>query len=295
MIAFDPIYTHPVPQNHRFPMEKYALLYEALLWEGIAEPTDFFTPEPASFEHLILAHNPTYVRQFLSLTLPQREAIRIGFQQSEQLVRREVSLVGGTLQGAQYALENGCAFNIAGGTHHAFSNRGEGFCMLNDQAVAAAYLLKNLRISPILIIDLDVHQGNGTAEIFAHTPEVFTFSMHATHNYPFEKETSDWDIPLPDDTGDERYLSVLDEALRTLFDRVQPRFVFYQSGVDVLQSDKLGRLSLTLEGCKQRDTLVYEYIQRYGLPIQCSMGGGYSPKIDTILKAHTNTFRVFLS
>jgi len=120
MIAFDPIYTHPVPQNHRFPMEKYALLYEALLWEGIAEPTDFFTPEPASFEQLILVHSPTYVRQFLSLTLPQREAIRIGFQQSEQLVRREVSLVGGTLQGAQYALENGCAFNIAGGTHHAF-------------------------------------------------------------------------------------------------------------------------------------------------------------------------------
>ena len=172
MIAFDPIYTHPVPQNHRFPMEKYALLYEALLWEGIAEPTDFFTPEPASFEQLILAHSPSYVCQFLSLTLPQREAIRIGFQQSEQLVRREVSLVGGTLQGAQYALENGCAFNIAGGTHHAFSNRGEGFCMLNDQAVAAAYLLKHLRISLILIIDLDVHQGNGTAEIFAHTPEI---------------------------------------------------------------------------------------------------------------------------
>lgn len=139
--------------------------------------------------------------------------------------------------------------------------------MLNDQAVAAAYLLKHLRISPILIIDLDVHQGNGTAEIFAHTPEVFTFSMNATHNYPFEKETSDWDILLPDDTGDERYLSVLDEALRALFDRVQPRFVFYQLGVDVLQSDKLGRLSLTLDGCKQRDTLVYEYIQRYGLPI----------------------------
>ena len=202
-IAYHPIYTHPVPENHRFPMEKYALLHEQLLWEGIATEADFFAPEKVALSSLYLAHTPAYVQDFVGQTLEERTRIRIGFVQSQQLIDRELTLVQGTIEGALYALEGQVAFNIAGGTHHAYSDRGEGFCMLNDQAVAAAYLLDKGKAQRVLIIDLDVHQGNGTAEIFAQKPAVFTFSMHAQGTYPFVKEQSDMDIALPDGTGDD--------------------------------------------------------------------------------------------
>lgn len=291
-IAYDPIYTHPVPENHRFPMEKYALLQEQLLWEGICQPTDFFTPGKAAMEDLYLAHTPTYVQDFVGLHLEERTRIRIGFVQSQQLVDRELTLVQGTIAGAEYALSERVAFNIAGGTHHAYSDRGEGFCMLNDQAVAAAYLLERGKARRILIIDLDVHQGNGTAEIFAQRPEVFTFSMHAQGNYPFVKEQSDRDIALPDGVGDTAYLAQLSAVLPDLFQQHQPDFVFYQSGVDVLESDKFGKLSLSLAGCRERDRLVFEACAERQIPVQCSMGGGYSPRLSTILEAHTQTFKV---
>ena len=290
-ISYHPIYNHPVPDNHRFPMQKYALLPQQLLHEGIAEPTDFHAPSKVSLETLCLAHTPDYVHKFVHLQLSHKEALSIGFVQNQQLVDRELTLVQGTIEAALWALRTAeVGFNIAGGTHHAFSDRGEGFCMLNDQAVAAAYLLAHTAVRKVLIIDLDVHQGNGTAEIFRHDPRVFTFSMHAEGNYPFVKEQSDRDIALPTGTTDAAYLSVLTSVLPEIITAHQPDFVFYQSGVDVLSSDKLGKLSLSVQGCADRDRFVFSLCRQYHLPVQCSMGGGYSPQLSAILRAHTNTF-----
>ena len=290
-ISYHPIYNHPVPDNHRFPMQKYALLPQQLLYEGIAEPADFHSPLKVSLETLCLAHTPDYVHKFVHLQLSHKEALPIGFAQNQQLVDRELTLVQGTIEAALWALRTAeVGFNIAGGTHHAFSDRGEGFCMLNDQAVAAAYLLAHTAVRKVLIIDLDVHQGNGTAEIFRHDPRVFTFSMHAEGNYPFVKEQSDRDIALPTGTTDAAYLSILTSVLPEIITAHQPDFVFYQSGVDVLSSDKLGKLSLSVQGCADRDRFVFSLCRQYHLPVQCSMGGGYSPQLSAILRAHTNTF-----
>ena len=189
----------------------------------------------------------------------------------------------GTLMAAEFALQHGIAFNTAGGTHHAFTNRGEGFCLLNDQALAAHHLLLHHAISKILIIDLDVHQGNGTAQIFAREPRVFTFSMHGAHNYPLHKEQSDLDVPLPDGITDSEYLKLLEQNLPLLLDEVQPQFVFYQAGVDVLATDKLGRLGLTIQGCKARDRFVLQTCQKHALPLCISMGGGYSLRLADII------------
>jgi acetoin utilization deacetylase AcuC-like enzyme len=182
--------------------------------------------------------------------------------------------------------------NIAGGTHHSFSNKGEGFCLLNDQAIAAKYLLKNNNINKILIIDLDVHQGNGTASIFKSNKQVFTFSMHGAKNYPFKKEKSDLDIGLKDGTSDFEYLTVLKKTLLSLIKKVNPDFIFYLSGVDVIKTDKLGRLSLSIEGCKERDRFVFSLCEQENIPVQCSMGGGYSEDINIIVDAHLNTYKM---
>ena len=231
-----------------------------------------------------------YKRQRLDLN--RSEVRKIGFPISQQLVEREFIIAGGTLEAALKSLQEGISFNIAGGTHHAYSNHGEAFCMLNDQAIAAQYLLDHQHAKKILIIDLDVHQGNGTAEIFNKENRVFTFSMHGQKNYPFRKEQSDWDIPLEDKTGDDVYLNALNDTLPKLFERVDPDFIFYLSGVDVLATDRLGRLSMSLEGCKQRDEQVLEFCYKRSVPIQCSMGGGYSKDIKLIIEAHANTYRM---
>jgi histone deacetylase family protein len=272
-------------------MIKYELLYEQLLLENIAEKTDFFTPDMVEISDTFLAHRQEYVEAFVNLSLTESQARKIGFIQDKELIDRELTLVQGTISGALLAFENKIAFNIAGGTHHAYSDRGEAFCMLNDQAIASTFLLKNKWAKKILIVDLDVHQGNGTAEIFRNNPKVFTFSMHGKNNYPFEKEKSDLDISFDDKTTDNQYLSVLKETLYKLIEKEKPDFIFYQSGVDVLASDKLGKLALSVEGCAERDAIVFEFCQKYQIPIQCSMGGGYSPDLVTIIKAHTNTFR----
>lgn len=290
-IAYHTNYTHKVPENHRFPMIKYELLYEQLLLENIAEKTDFFSPDMVEISDTFLAHRQEYVEAFVNLSLTESQARKIGFIQDKELIDRELTLVKGTISGALLAFENKIAFNIAGGTHHAYSDRGEAFCMLNDQAIASTFLLKNKWAKKILIVDLDVHQGNGTAEIFRNNPKVFTFSMHGKNNYPFEKEKSDLDISFDDKTTDNQYLSVLKETLYKLIEKEKPDFIFYQSGVDVLASDKLGKLALSVEGCAERDAIVFEFCQKYQIPIQCSMGGGYSPNLVTIIKAHTNTFR----
>lgn len=291
-IAFHPIYKHSVPENHRFPMEKYELLPKQLILENIVSPEQFFLPKMASIEEICLVHDAHYVHRYLHLQLTDKEIRLTGFKHCQQLIDRERTLVQGTIDGALYALQDGIAFNIAGGTHHAFTDHGEGFCMLHDQAIAARYLLENNYASKILFVDLDVHQGNGTAEIFHHDDRVFTFSMHGKTNYPFRKETSDCDIALEDGTDDATYLEILEKHLEPLILQTAPDFIFYQAGVDILATDKLGKVCCSIEGCKQRDFLVLNLAKKYNIPIQCSMGGGYSPQLTTILKAHTNTYRI---
>jgi acetoin utilization deacetylase AcuC-like enzyme len=211
---------------------------------------------------------------------------------SKELVIREKKIAQGTIECVDFSINNGISMNIAGGTHHAFRDRGEGFCMLNDQAIAANYLIKNNKAKKILIVDLDVHQGNGTASIFKENNNVFTLSFHGKKNYPFKKEKSDLDVEFLDKTNDEFYLNELKEILPKVFEKFEPDFVFYLAGVDVLENDKLGRLSMTIEGCKQRDRFVLELCKKNNLPLQISMGGGYSVNIKDILEAHSNTYRL---
>ncbi|MXN92671.1 histone deacetylase [Flavobacterium sp. Sd200] len=291
-IAYHPIYKHPLPEGHRFPMLKYELLPQQLLHEGIVTTQDFYTPALPDMQHIMAVHHKNYVDDLLNLTLDPRAARKTGFPLTAELVERELRIAQGTIWGSEVALQTGIAFNIAGGTHHAYSTHGEAFCLLNDQAIAAQYLLDNKLAKKILIVDLDVHQGNGTAEIFARNNAVFTFSIHGKTNYPFKKEVSDLDIALPDNTGDDEYLSILGDRLPKLIDTQKPDFVFYLSGVDILDTDKLGKLGCSINGCKERDAIVLSLCHKLGIPVQCSMGGGYSPDIKTIIEAHTNTYRV---
>lgn len=292
-IAWHHLFAHPLPEGHRFPMIKYELIPEQLMHEGLISVSNLFAPERVSEAMILLSHDQGYWEQLRDLTLPAREQRRIGFPLNAQLLEREMRIAQGTIDGAVYAKAHGIAFNVAGGTHHAGSNWGEGFCLLNDQAIAANYLLNSGLASRILIIDLDVHQGNGTAEIFYNEARVFTFSMHGDKNFPFRKERSDLDIPLEDGITDEQFLRQLDEALPLLLAH-QPDFVFYLSGVDVLESDKLGKLALSKEGCKARDRKVLQFCKDHNLPVQVSMGGGYSPNIRDIVDAHCNTFKIGL-
>lgn len=292
-IAWHHLFAHPLPEGHRFPMIKYELIPEQLLYEGVISASNLFAPERVSEVAILLSHDQGYWEQLRDLTLPAREQRRIGFPLNAQLLEREMRIAQGTIDGAIYAKANGIAFNVAGGTHHAGSNWGEGFCLLNDQAIAANYLLNAGLASRILIIDLDVHQGNGTAEIFYNEDRVFTFSMHGDKNFPFRKERSDLDIALEDGLTDEGFLMKLEEILPLLLAH-QPDFVFYLSGVDVLESDKLGKLALSKEGCKARDRKVLQFCKDHNLPVQVSMGGGYSPNIKDIVEAHCNTFKIGL-
>ncbi|WP_179021588.1 histone deacetylase family protein [Winogradskyella forsetii] len=291
-IAFHPIYKHPLPEGHRFPMEKYELLPQQLLHEGTCVDANFFQPEKPNDKHIVAVHTPDYYYDLINLTLNQRAARKIGFPLSEVLVAREVIIADGTMKASKYALKHGISMNIAGGTHHAYSNRGEAFCMLNDQAIGARYLQNNGLAEKILIVDLDVHQGNGTAEIFKHDASVFTFSMHGKSNYPFKKEISDLDIALENDADDATYLKLLKDTLPKLIQEQQPDFIYYLCGVDVIASDKLGKLGLSVEGCKARDRFVLEQFKSNQIPVMCSMGGGYSPDIKIIVEAHANTFRL---
>ncbi|MFD2599500.1 histone deacetylase [Sphingobacterium corticis] len=290
-VAFHPAYVHPVPENHRFPMEKYELIPAQLIHEGLAKPENFFEPTLADRETLCLAHDSEYVDHLLNLTLDAKMVRRIGFALSEELIIRERLLVDGTIKACAFAQQYGVAFNGAGGTHHAGKKYGEGFCLLNDQAIAAAYLFRSQTAKRILIVDLDVHQGNGTAHIFTDHPYIYTFSMHGEKNYPFVKERSHLDVGLPDGMDDDQYLQKLEETLKPTFEQVRPDFVFYQAGVDVLSTDKLGKLGLTPDGCRARDLFVFQLCRQFNAPVQVSMGGGYSEALRHIVDAHIATFR----
>jgi len=293
-IAFDDIYKHPLPEGHRFPMEKYDLLPRQLMYEGTCEDDNFFVPKinTENEKYILQAHDKHYVKKLYDCKIEPRQARKIGFPLSPELVKRERIITNGTINACDYALDYGVAMNIAGGTHHAYRNRGEAFCMLNDQAIGAYYLLKNKLAKSILIVDLDVHQGNGTADIFQNNDKVFSFSMHGKNNYPFKKEVSDLDIELDDQTGDETYLSILKAHLPKLIDQIKPDFIFYLSGVDIVSTDKLGKLGCSIEGCKTRDEFVLNTCYSKGIPVEVSMGGGYSKDIKIIIDAHANTFRL---
>ncbi|TAE75840.1 MAG: histone deacetylase [Bacteroidetes bacterium] len=290
-IAYSSTYSHHLPEGHRFPMEKYDILHSQLLYEGTAELNNFFIPELLAENIITTIHTSDYWYQLKNLLLSPAEVRASGFPHSYELIERERIIAQGTLNCTLFALQYGVSANIAGGTHHSFTNRGEGFCLLNDLAMAAQYLLDHKKYSKILILDLDVHQGNGTAEIFKNEKRVFTMSMHGEKNYPLRKENSDLDIGLADGTTDEEYLKKLAYHLPTIIDIFEPQIIFYQAGVDILITDKLGRLAVTHEGCKKRDEFVLKLAKKNKIPIVVTMGGGYSPKISDIIEAHANTFR----
>jgi len=280
-------YPIPLPPGHKFPMEKYALL------RGLLEADGFYTLEAAPLagrETIELAHDPAYVRSFLDGSLDARALRRIGFPWSESLVRRTLASVGGTLAGARDALACGIGGNLAGGTHHAFRGEGAGFCVFNDLAVAILALRREGRIARAAVIDLDVHQGDGAASIFEDDPDVLTFSMHAANNFPFRKQRSKLDIELADGTGDVEYLKQLREALPAVA-RFRPDLVMYQSGVDVLAGDRLGRLSLSHAGLIARDEMVFQFAKASAIPVAITLGGGYGDPISRTAEAHANTFR----
>lgn len=291
-VAFSDVYVHPLPDGHKFPMSKYSLIPKRLVSEGTITDENIFSPDPLDENTILLTHDCKYWSRLQSLSLTKNEERRIGFPVSAGLVHREIVISNGSIQNAMFALDYGVSINVAGGTHHAFTDRGEGFCLLNDIAVAANYLLYKNLVRQILVVDLDVHQGNGTAKIFESEPRVFTFSMHGNNNFPFIKEKSDLDIPLPNGTGDTQYLSILSETLERLIDTVQPDFIFYQAGVDILETDQYGKLAVSREGCKQRDKLVFRQCIQHNIPVAVSMGGGYSKNIDDIVEAHCNTYRL---
>ena len=291
-IAFDKSYSHPLAENHRFPMIKYELIPEQLLRKNICTESSFFAPSEISKENAILTHQDAYYERLVDLELNKAEQRQIGFPLSKSLVKRERTIAQGSIQNSQYALEHGISMNIAGGTHHAFKDKPGAFCMLNDQAIAANYLIENRQAKRVMIVDLDVHQGNGTASIFKDNDNIYTLSFHGKKNYPFIKQQSDFDLAFDDGTTDAAYLKALKYELPKHVDAFEPNFIFYLAGVDVLKNDKLGRLSLSIQGCKERDRFVLDFCKRNNMPLQVSMGGGYSIILKEIIDAHSNTFEL---
>jgi acetoin utilization deacetylase AcuC-like enzyme len=291
-VAYAPLYAHPLPEGHRFPMAKYEWIPQQLLLEGVLSADDLHAPDICPDEVAAWVHDTEYLQKLKGLQLDEREQRRIGFPQSALLVEREFRIVQGTINACEAALTSGIGLNVAGGTHHAFRDRGEGFCLLNDFAVASAWLLRNGFASRILIVDLDVHQGNGTASIFRGVDRVYTFSMHGQHNYPFHKETGDRDVPLRNGIGDDEYMGLLREHLQDILRAFSPDFVCYLSGVDVLSTDKFGKLNLSRAACRERDRIVFTTFRERKVPVAVAMGGGYSPDLRTIVDTHCDTFRI---
>jgi len=290
-IAYSDIYKYNLPHGHRFPMIKYELLPEQLIYEGTINSDNFFHPKQLTREQLLLTHTAAYIDKLDTLTITKKEERKIGFPVRKDLIERGKYISHGTYECGLFALQHGISMNIAGGTHHAYADHGEGFCVYNDMALATKLLLKTGLVAKVLFVDLDVHQGNGNAHIFRNDTRVFTFSMHGAKNYPVRKEVSDLDLGVPDGIETAAYLSLLRENLKPIIDKVEPDIIFYQAGVDILDSDKLGRLAVSKEGCKERDEMVLSLAKQNEVPIVVVMGGGYSEKISDIIDAHANTYR----
>jgi acetoin utilization deacetylase AcuC-like enzyme len=289
-VFYSPYYYADIGENHVFPIRKFELVRERLLEDGTLKTDEIVEPEPARIEDVRLVHTEDYVSRLIDGTLTAKEIRRLGLPWSKSLVRRSFLATSGTINAAKSALENGAASNLAGGTHHAFPDRGEGFCVLNDVAVAIRVLQRDRLAKRFLIVDADVHQGNGTAFIFQNSPEVFTFSMHGAKNYPLFKENSTLDVELPDKIGDRDYLQILAENLSGIFAH-EPDIVFYLAGADPFEKDKLGRLSLTKAGLQRRDELVLEYARAHSIPVVTVMSGGYAADIADTVEIHYNTIR----
>ncbi|BCL75417.1 histone deacetylase [Jeongeupia sp. HS-3] len=281
----------PLPEGHRFPAEKYRLLYEAVADFADAE---FIEAPRASDAELLSAHTPGYLHRLNTGTLSRAEERAIGLPWSAALVERSRRSTGATIAACRSALDHGCAASLAGGTHHAYADRGSGFCVFNDTAVALRLLLQEGAIKRALVIDLDVHQGNGTAAMLADAPILHTFSMHGAGNFPFQKERSDYDIELADGSGDDVYLDQLAHALPSLFAASWPDLVIYLAGADAYQGDRLGRLALSQQGLAERDAMVLTQCRRYGVPVAITMGGGYSVPIGETVAIHATTIRTAL-
>jgi acetoin utilization deacetylase AcuC-like enzyme len=285
-------YTFPLPPGHRFPIKKYELLRRRVAAEGLVSRAEINDPPPASGESLRRVHTDDYVTRLTLGQLTDAELRRLGFPWSPALVERSYRAVGGTCEAARAALERGIAMNLAGGTHHAFADRGEGFCVFNDVAVAIRMLQQEGRIERALVVDLDVHQGNGTHAIFAQDSSVFTFSMHARRNYPFAKVAGSLDLELADGAGDEEYLELLAETLPMALARARPDLAIYLAGADPHAGDRLGRLGLSLDGLARRDAMVLAVCREVGIPVAITIAGGYGRDIADTVQAHTNTVRV---
>ena len=300
-------YTLPLPPGHRFPIEKYALLRDAVLTEGIVPPERMHDPERASREALLRVHTPDYIDRFTAGRLTEIEIRRLGFPWSEQLVERSYRAVGGTLGAARGALDHGVAMNLAGGTHHAFPGHGEGFCVFNDVAVAIRALLDERAIARAAVIDLDVHQGNGTHAIFAGDERVFTFSMHGERNYPYRdapvidasesrryglRVPGTRDVDLPEGCGDDEYLDTLAAELPRVLAAARPDLVVYLAGADPHEGDRLGRMKLTFDGLARRDAFVLESCREVGIPVAIAIAGGYGREIRDTVRIHTTTARI---
>lgn len=285
-------YTIALPDGHRFPIAKYALLRDAVIASGLVEPSALHEPARAAVESVRLVHTERYVNAVTSGTLSEAEQRRIGLPWSPSLVERSFRAVGGTCEAAVAALERGVTMNLAGGTHHAFADHGEGFCVFNDVAVAIRMLQRDGRIQRAAIVDLDVHQGNGTHAIFAGDPSVYTFSMHGGRNYPFHKVAGSLDVELADGTGDDAYLSVLSEALPRVLAAAAPDLVIYLAGADSHEGDRLGRLCLTFDGLARRDVLVLDACREVGIPVAITIAGGYGRNVADSVRVHLNTARI---
>ncbi|GAB5465249.1 MAG: histone deacetylase [Candidatus Kapaibacteriales bacterium] len=288
-LAWHKTYNHPLPEGHKFPMDKYDILFNKVSGKDYISK-EITNPNKISRDIAELAHTREYLDRLLALDLEKREARKMGFPVTELLMEREFRIMEGTRKLAEDAFDGRIGFNIAGGTHHAFSDRPEGFCLLNDHAIAAKWLVESGNSRRVLVIDLDVHQGNGTAEICKGDDRIFTFSMHGKDNYPLEKEKSDLDIGLPTGCGGKQYLNLLDESLSYIGKRFKADFILYQCGADVLHSDKFGRMSLSQDDVYLRDKMVFEFSKNNSLPIVSAMGGGYSPDISDIVNVHLGTF-----
>ncbi len=285
-------YVIPLPEGHRFPITKYALLREAVLVRGLVSADAMHEPERAERDVVELVHTHDYVSRFVRGALDEQEQRTLGFPWSESLVERAFRAVGGTCEAASAALERGIAMNLAGGTHHAFADHGEGFCVFNDVAIAIRMLQREARITRVAIVDLDVHQGNGTHAIFADDPAVYTFSMHGGKNYPFRKVAGTRDIELPDACTDEVYLGALEKALPDVLREARADLVVYLAGADPHEGDRLGRLKLTYDGLKRRDAFVLDACREVGLPVCVTIAGGYGHDVTTTVNVHLNTVEI---
>jgi len=289
-IFYSPFYYADIGEGHVFPIKKFELVRDKLLGEGTLQNEEIIEPQPAKTEDLLLVHTEDYITRLVDGTLTVKEVRKLGLPWSKSLVRRTFLAVSGTINASFQALESGIASNLAGGTHHAFPDRGEGFCVLNDVAVAIRVLQREKAAQRFLIVDCDVHQGNGTAFIFQNEEEIFTFSMHGAKNYPLFKEKSNLDIELPDRTSDTEYLEILNEALPRIFLH-NPDIIFYLGGADPFEKDKLGRLGLTMQGLRARDEMVLEFAKQREVPIVTVMSGGYALDINDTVEIHCNTIR----